>query len=216
MPLLIALVYFVAEGWFLFWLAGRIGLIEVFLLLGASALLGFYLVRSHGMHSFARANQALMQGLSPREEVLDGIVLLLCGLILIVPGLLSDILALPLLLPALRRAVVRRMGMRLASRPGFPAGGYGGGGNRPEDGSGFDCAGQSFRSMGGRQGPFVFYRFFTSGPVAPPNNGYRMADYERNNRAASSEEYKVIVHDDKVIDVTPEQPENDDLQKRGS
>ncbi len=224
MPLIVAFVYFVLEGWFLFWAAEQIGFLQVLVLLGAAALLGFYLVRSQGLSSFARANQALLQGISPHEAVLDGIVLLLCGVILIVPGLLSDILVLPLLIPGVRRAVVRRMEMRLAgqhfnSRPDFTTGKGYGQIHREDEHSAHDAwRSQSggFGGFGARTGPFMFYRFFMSGPGPRYNPAEdNPHSYGRCSERKPSTEYKVIVHDNsRIIDVTAEQPGNDESEIR--
>ena len=226
MPLLIAFAYFILEGWFLFRVAEQIGFLQVLLLLGAAALLGLYLVRSKGFNSFTKANRDLMLGVSPQEAVLDGIVLLLCGIILIVPGLLSDILVLPLLIPPLRRAVVRRMEMRLTRRQfdfqsGFNRKEHG---QLPRDKDNFfhnDGHRQSgkFNGFGANKGPFVFYRFFVRGTVYPRPGSAKdyLYDpgYSPDRDKNSTDEYKVIVHDDKqVIDVTAEKPDNDESEIR--
>ena len=229
MPLLfLALIYCVVEGYILFWAADHIGFFRVLLILGGAALLGVYLVRSQGMSAFARANQAMYRGESPRTELLDGVVLLLCGVVLIIPGLLSDILVLPLLVPPLRRAVAHRMQMRMANqRPGFPGAGFGGfntpgarggtPGHHPAGPDGHDNQ-ENDPTVGGgrnfyasRQGPFVFYRFFMSGHPGPgqyPGQFPGKTPDPDKNEFGKSDEYKVIVHeDDQVIDVTSENPD---------
>ena len=192
--ILAAFVYIILEGYILVWAAGLIGPLQVFLLLAASALFGLYLARSHGLAVFFRANQALERGESPHAEILDGIVLFLCGIVFIIPGFLSDILVLPLLVPALRRAAVRRMGKRM---------------QQPQPPFFFFFAEQSRaateteerREPGGCQGPFVFYKFFMSRQFS----GQNTSPFEKKENEFFNGNYK----NSDIIDVTPSHPADD-------
>ena len=195
MPFILAAVlYLFLEGYILFWAADLIGPLWVFLLLAASALFGVYLVRSHGLAVFFRANQALERGESPHAEMLDGIVLFFCGIIFIVPGFLSDIIVLPLLVPALRRAVVRRMGKRMQQ----PHRHFSSSAEK------WSCGGvesEEYRESGGRRGPFVFYKFFMSGQFSEQNT----RPFEKKENDFFDGGYK----NSDIIDVTPNHPADD-------
>lgn len=194
--LVIAVTYIVVEAYVLFWAADLVGVLRVFLALGAFALIGFYLVRSQGLNAFNRANHALARGESPHVEMLDGIVLLICGIVLIIPGLVSDILVLPMLVPFFRRRVVKRMAARMGhiGRPGhtdYPGSFTSRMNNEPGE------RGSDAQNSGA--GPFVFYRFFMSGPVPRQKpEQYKEAQNDYFDAFDSSE----------IIDVTPREQES--------
>ena len=102
--------------------AGRIGALPTVLLLVAAALLGGRLVRRQGLGALVRAQEALRAGRPPVRELLDGACVLAAGVLLILPGFLSDIAACVLLLPPVRRllynALTRRARVTTGPRDG--------------------------------------------------------------------------------------------------
>ncbi len=110
MPFLFFLLLFslpVLEIMSIVWVSGVIGLFPVLLLLFASAALGFYLIRSQTFMLGRKLATALRQGVSPEKQLLDSGLLSFAGILLMVPGFTSDILALLLIIPATRRLVWR-------------------------------------------------------------------------------------------------------------
>lgn len=118
-------------------------------LLALSAVVGVLLVRHQGLASLTRAQAAAARGEAPIGTVLDGFCAVLAGILLIIPGFLTDILGIVLLIRPLRRGIGRwllgRMGTGMpvfttttAGRPGFGAGNFGAGGF---DGPGFGADG---------------------------------------------------------------------------
>lgn len=107
-------------------------------LLALSAVVGVLLVRHQGLASLTRAQAAAARGEAPIGTVLDGFCAVLAGILLIIPGFLTDILGIALLIGPLRRGIGRwllgRMGAGMpvftttAGRPGFGAGNFGAGG----------------------------------------------------------------------------------------
>lgn len=93
---------------------GFLGLIGV--LLGA-ALLGVWALRHEGRRSMRALVDALRSGRPADAEVVDGMLVAAAGVLLILPGLIGDVIALVLLLPPVRRAVGRRITASAASRP---------------------------------------------------------------------------------------------------
>jgi UPF0716 protein FxsA len=71
------------------------------------AVAGFLLVRRQGATAWRSLNRSLQAGDPPSRELADAIVLVLAGVLLIVPGFVTDVLALLLLFP-LTRPLARR------------------------------------------------------------------------------------------------------------
>ncbi|ANC92592.1 exclusion protein FxsA [Azospirillum humicireducens] len=76
-------------------------------LLALSAVVGVLLVRHRGLSSLTRAQAAAARGEAPIGTVLDGFCAVLAGILLIIPGFLTDMLGLALLIGPLRRGIGR-------------------------------------------------------------------------------------------------------------
>ena len=73
-----------------------------FFLLLASAVLGVWLIRREGGRAWRALNQAVQSGRMPARELADGVVVLVAGTLLLVPGFITDVLGLVLVLPFAR------------------------------------------------------------------------------------------------------------------
>jgi UPF0716 protein FxsA len=73
-----------------------------------TAILGAYLVRRQGFSVLRRVHDLMDRDQVPALEVLDGALLLIAGLMLLLPGFLTDTLGFLLLIPPLRRLLIRR------------------------------------------------------------------------------------------------------------
>lgn len=78
-----------------------------------AGLAGIALWRYQGLQTVLRARQAINRGEMPVAAVLDGVWLMLAGLLLILPGFLSDVAALTLLLPPVRTLLAALLVHRL-------------------------------------------------------------------------------------------------------
>lgn len=109
------LLYLVVEIVALVALGSWIGVGATLLVLLAGSVLGLWLARREGM----RAAQALTEALRDRRvahpEITDGLLVAAGGLLLFVPGLVTDVAGLLLVLPP-TRALVRRRIVRTAER----------------------------------------------------------------------------------------------------
>jgi len=85
-----------------------IGFWPTMLLLVAAAFLGSIVIREQGLSMVGRALDAVREGRLPLEPMLDSYVVIMAGLLLIVPGLISDAMGLLLLIAPLRRWLIRR------------------------------------------------------------------------------------------------------------
>jgi UPF0716 protein FxsA len=91
------------------WVADIIGVALTLLAVLGSAFLGLWLIRRSGLDMIGRLRLALAQGQEPGHSLVDGACFVAAGLLLILPGFLSDLLALLLILPATRNWLIRRL-----------------------------------------------------------------------------------------------------------
>ncbi|QIB46969.1 FxsA family membrane protein [Streptomyces aureoverticillatus] len=110
LPLSIA-AWLVLEIWLLTVVAGASSGLMVFLLLVGGLVLGSFVIKRAGRRAFKNLSEALQQqqsGVAPAPEAGGGSALtMLGGLLLILPGLISDVLGLLLLVPPLQKVLSR-------------------------------------------------------------------------------------------------------------
>jgi UPF0716 protein FxsA len=68
---------------------------------------GAWLARLEGMNTMIKVRMNLQQGLMPAEELIDALIILIAGLVLITPGLMTDAFGLMLLWPVTRNRFKR-------------------------------------------------------------------------------------------------------------
>ena len=83
----------------LVWLASRTSALFVLGLVIGTGFLGAWLARHQGLQAWRRIASEVDGGRMPGEALLDGFLVLLAAFLLILPGLLSDVLAIALLFP---------------------------------------------------------------------------------------------------------------------
>jgi len=88
---------------------GSIGALWTVLLTIGTALLGATLVRLQGMATLFNVKQQLMQGQLPAGAVVEGVILLVCGALLLTPGFITDTLGFLGLIPAVRQHVAKNI-----------------------------------------------------------------------------------------------------------
>jgi UPF0716 protein FxsA len=118
--LLLLICWPIAEIFVAIEAAQAIGVLLTVLLLVISWPLGVWLVRAEGRAAWRRLSAAVSAGRPPAREVLDGALVMAGGALLIVPGFITDVLGLLLLLPPTRslarRGIVRNFHSRLVVR----------------------------------------------------------------------------------------------------
>ena len=90
------------ELYILIKIGGYIGAFPTVGLVVLTALLGFVLARFEGLRKLEQIKRSLSQGIVPAEEMLDGVLIFVGGVLLIIPGVLTDLFALILLIPYTR------------------------------------------------------------------------------------------------------------------
>lgn len=100
--LIVFIVVPIIELWVMVQVAGAIGALPTVLLVVASSLAGLWLMKVEGLGVLRRMQRQLDAGELPAEEVVDGVLILLGGLLMFLPGFVSGALGLLLLLPPVR------------------------------------------------------------------------------------------------------------------
>lgn len=156
-------------------------------LLLLSAMLGVFLVRHRGLASLTRAQTATAQGEAPIGTVLDGFCEVIAGILLIIPGFLTDLFGLLLLIRPLRRRIGRWLLARMSAGGAFhvfggPGFGRPGAGPDPGPSHGFDRAAPSGTPF--PQQPGVIDGDFREVPDDEPAKAYgtrRLSDSQWGN-----------------------------------
>jgi UPF0716 protein FxsA len=131
MPILLIL-WPVAELFVIVEVARAIGVLLTVLLLFAGFPLGAWALRTQGAIVWRRAADAISTGRPPGRHLIDGALVVAGGILLMLPGFITDVLGLALLLPPSRSlgttVVLRNLRSRLVvrtarftRRPGGPA-----------------------------------------------------------------------------------------------
>lgn len=102
----------------LVWVEGRIGLGATVAMVVVTGVLGAALARQQGLAVVRRIQAQLAAGEVPGAALVDGLLILIAGVVLLTPGLLTDAAGFLLLVPPLRarlrRLLRRRFGARFA------------------------------------------------------------------------------------------------------
>ena len=119
LPLVEIALFVAVAGWIGLWLT--LGLVV------AAGMAGAWLLREQGLRTAAQLRLAMDSLADPTLPMAHGAILLVAGILLVIPGFLSDAAALLLLLPPVRRALLSRLARGVAARSGAfrrPRGGF--------------------------------------------------------------------------------------------
>lgn len=100
------LLFPLAELAVLIQVGGSIGVLATILLLVVSGMVGVLLLRLAGFATAWRARERLARGELPEREMLQGLMMAIGGGLLILPGFISDVVALLVLFPPTRRMLL--------------------------------------------------------------------------------------------------------------
>ncbi|WP_404828197.1 FxsA family protein [Fluctibacter corallii] len=79
----------------------------------ATAFLGAWLVRKEGFATLMQAQRKMQSGALPGQEMAEGLLLVIAGVLLVTPGFITDgigfLLSLPITRPAIAGALLKRM-----------------------------------------------------------------------------------------------------------
>lgn len=107
MPALLIFILFpLLELWLMIKVGAAIGPMTTVLLVVFTAVLGLTLLRIQGLSALMRAQAKLQAGEAPVQELVQGVFLAAGGLLLLVPGFITDLLGFLCLTPGVRQGLV--------------------------------------------------------------------------------------------------------------
>jgi len=80
-----------------------IGLLPTLLLILFTGILGVYMAKTKGLKAFEQLQKSIKNGQAPGDAIIDGVLTLIGAILLVLPGFVSDILGLLLMLPFVRK-----------------------------------------------------------------------------------------------------------------
>lgn len=112
---LLLLVFPLAELAVMIKVGSAVGVLATIMLLLLSAVIGVWIIRIGGITTALRARVRMSQGQLPDQEMISGLFLAIAGGLLLLPGFISDVLAVLLLLPPLQRFLLLRLKLKVAA-----------------------------------------------------------------------------------------------------
>jgi UPF0716 protein FxsA len=70
-----------------------------------TAIIGVYLVRLQGLSTILNINKDILSGKAPIENIIGGLIIAISGLLLLVPGFVTDLLGFVGLIPHIRKLI---------------------------------------------------------------------------------------------------------------
>lgn len=96
----------VAEIWILIKLGGYFGAFGTLALIIGTAGLGILIAKHQGLGILNNLQSKLSQGKKALHEVVEGVVLLIGAFFFLVPGAITDLIGICLIIPQLRRFII--------------------------------------------------------------------------------------------------------------
>ncbi|CAH8194740.1 FxsA family protein [Vibrio aestuarianus] len=108
-PILLLLFIFVPiiEIGLFIQVGGILGLWPTIALVLLTAFVGASLVRSQGLQTLLSVQNRLQQGELPAQQIFEGVMLAVAGVLLLTPGFMTDALGMLVLLPAPRAVIAK-------------------------------------------------------------------------------------------------------------
>ena len=106
----------VAELWLLLRIGAALGGVPTLGLVLITGIVGASLARREGARAWLSVQGELAAGRLPGKELLEAMLVLVAGIVLVTPGILTDLAGLALLVRPIRSGLVRSLERRYGSR----------------------------------------------------------------------------------------------------
>ncbi len=113
--------------------ARAIGVLETIVLLIIGWPIGLWALRTQGAAAWRRLSVAISERRPPAREVVDGTLVLFGGILLMIPGFITDVIGIAMLLPPTRVLMRPLLVRNFTSRIVMRASEFGGGRGRAHD-----------------------------------------------------------------------------------
>jgi len=101
------------ELYLLIMLGARIGPMPTIGLIVLTGILGATLARQQGLSTLAKIQNELKQGRAPTQELVEGAMIVVGGLVLLTPGILTDIFGFAMMVPSIRKSLAKQFNVRI-------------------------------------------------------------------------------------------------------
>jgi len=91
----------------LVYLGTIIGALYTILIVVATGVLGAFMARNQGLAAISRIRGSIERGIMPSNEIFDGALIVVGGLLLLTPGVITDVIGFAMLVPQTRRIIGR-------------------------------------------------------------------------------------------------------------
>ena len=85
-----------------------------------TALAGSYLVRQQGLSTLLHAQQKMQTGSIPGQELAEGLLLVIAGVLLVTPGFITDglgfLFCLPMTRPAIAKSLLKQLSVQVVNQ----------------------------------------------------------------------------------------------------
>lgn len=103
-----------------YWVAGRIGLLPALLLLVGTSIVGVALLRRQGASAVSRLLDAMRSGRSPAGAARESLMVAAGGILMILPGFVTDVIGLAMMFPSLLRTLGSGSSVTISRGPRRP------------------------------------------------------------------------------------------------
>lgn len=93
-----------------------------------TAIVGASLVKSQGVQTWFNVHQRVQAGELPGQQIIEGVLLLVAGVLLVTPGFITDlfgiIIVTPLFRPAIAKSLMSRLNVQIVAKSNFQSGNF--------------------------------------------------------------------------------------------
>jgi UPF0716 protein FxsA len=91
----------------------NIGVLATIALVIFTGFLGSYLLRAQGLSAFSKLRREIDSGRAPDKQLADAAMIMVAGVMLIIPGFISDLIGIALFIPYVRSLIVKSLAGRV-------------------------------------------------------------------------------------------------------
>ena len=107
MPIfLLFIIVPLTEALILLKVMSHVGFLNTLVIVLITATVGFTMAKKEGLKVLKEIQEQSKAGVVPKETLLEGFLVLIAGLMLLFPGLLSDLLGFSFLIPPIRKNLI--------------------------------------------------------------------------------------------------------------